>query len=191
MNKRAINHAMVVLVAALNLVLMMGVLAPAAYAANSPRVAVVVNTSIKPSIQASLDQFVSDLESEGYSVIVYATEGGTPDALRTYLQNKWLEAESLVGCILVGDLPIAWYENAICSYPLDLFYMDMDGEWVDTEPNGKYDKHTNGTGDTRAEIWLGRLTASPLISEDEATLLNNYFDKNHTVSYTHLTLPTN
>ena len=48
---------------------------------------VVVNSSIQGPIQSSLEQYVSDLEAEGYSVTIYATENGTPEDLRAFLQG--------------------------------------------------------------------------------------------------------
>jgi hypothetical protein len=142
---------------------------------------VVVNSSIQSSIQSSLEQYVSDLEAEGYSVTIYATENGTPEDLRAFLQGQL--SDGLAGCILIGDLPVPWYEMdddfyGHAEFPIDLYYMDLDGAWIDSDGNGKYDGHLDGSGDREPEIWVGRLTASPLTG-DEATLLQNYFAKNH------------
>lgn len=145
------------------------------------KVVVIVNSSIQEAIQPSLEQYVSDLEAEGYSVTIYATEGGTPNDLRTFLQEQL--PDGLAGCILIGDLPVPWYEMdddfyGHAEFPTDLYYMDLDGAWIDSDGNGKYDAHYDGSGDQEPEIWVGRLTASPL-SGDEVTLLQNYFAKNH------------
>jgi len=87
-------------------------------------------------------------------------------------------------CVLIGDFPIPWYETDFgdppehAEFPIDLFYMDMDGVFSDNDGDDLYDSHT---GDVAPEIWLGRLTASTLImgGADEVSLIENYFRKNH------------
>ncbi len=145
-------------------------------------IAIIVNSGILSSIQTSLDQYQLDIAAEGFTSTIYSMTGGTPDSLRTFLQS--LYATSLTGALLIGDLPVAWYE-ADCwdpvdheQFPTDLFYMDLDGNWDDMDVDGQYDYHT---GDLGPEIYVGRLTASPLTynSANEISLLENYFDKIH------------
>jgi len=148
---------------------------------SAPLVLVIVNSSIQPDIQGSLDQYVSDLENEGYSVTVYATSGGTPSDLRAYLQGEL--SNGLVGCLLVGDLPVPWYEmdddfSGYAQFPIDLYYMDLDGTWTDSDVDGLYDGHSDGGGDRYPDIWVGRLTVNTL-SGNATALLQNYFEKNH------------
>jgi len=153
--------------------------------APAPLVLVIVDSSIEFEIQDALAQYISDLENENYLVSVYSVSEGSPNDLRTYLQSKL--SEGLVGCILIGDLPIPWYEindygqGHIEEFPMDLYYMDLDGTWNDTDEDGMLDEHLEGDGDMDPEIWIGRLTASTLTFDDanEADLLNNYFAKNH------------
>ncbi len=144
---------------------------------------ILVNDALYASIQTALDQYVLDLTDDGYDVEMYTIASGTPDTLRAFLQD--LYAEGMAGCVFVGDLPIAWYESWCWDdppdheqYPCDLFYMDLDGVFTDSDLNGMYDSHT---GDLVPEIWMGRLTASTLSMNgaDEVGLLLNYFDKNH------------
>ncbi|MFH1374763.1 MAG: putative Ig domain-containing protein [bacterium] len=143
---------------------------------------VVVNSTLYDSIQTALDLFILDLTGEGYDVELYTTSGGTPDNLRAFLQGKY--ALGMEGCLLLGDLPVPWYETDFgdppehAEFPIDLYYMDMNGSFDDTDFDGMYDAHT---GDVAPEIWMGRLTASPLILDgaDEISLVRNYFRKNH------------
>ncbi len=160
------------------------------------KILLIVNSSIQSSIQTALNQYKSDLETAGYTVVIYASSGGTPNDLRGYLQGQ---STGLVGVILIGDLPIPWFEidydfdgtdpdsldNEYANFPCDLFYMDLDGTWEDNQStypfqSGVFDNHTDGSGDRGPEIWVGRLTSSPMtLSGTEVTLLNNYFTKNH------------
>jgi len=139
-----------------------------------------VNTDLYPDIETSVDQYISDLTNDGYDVKLISMTGGTPAQFRQYLQNEY--AEGMAGCILIGDLPVPWYETNCwdedVSFPCDLYYMDLDGIWDDIDSDGQWDGHS---GDRTPEIWLGRLTASPmtLTGASEAELVNNYFTKNH------------
>jgi hypothetical protein len=144
--------------------------------------AIIVNSDLRSNIQASLDQYMVDLAVDGYEVELISASGGTPEEFRSFLYDKY--QEGLQGAVLIGDLPIAWYEISCWEpieheeFPCDLYYMDLDGIWEDTDGEGMYDSHS---GEVDPEIWVGRLTASPMniYGADEATLLNNYFRKNH------------
>lgn len=144
--------------------------------------AIIVNAVLYPQIQTALGQYLSDLAVDGYATEVYTQSGGTPPELRSFLRD--LHEDGLDGAVFIGDLPVAWYET-FCwdppedeQFPCDLYYMDLDGTWIDNDSDGLYDMHT---GAIDPEIWVGRLTASPLTmtGETEAELLQHYFFKNH------------
>ncbi len=149
---------------------------------------VIVNSSLYSSITSSINQYTTDLEAEGYTVNVYTWSGGTDITLKTFLQDS---SSELVGVLFVGNLPIAWYEldeqpdpwQKYEDFPCDLYYMDLDGGWTDTNPTGScqtgvWDGHSNGSGDIAPEIWIGRLYVSPSMGT-ESTLINKYFTKAH------------
>lgn len=148
-------------------------------AASPNMVYVLVDSSIYDDIEASLVQYVTDIETSGLSISVYSGTWGTPEETRTFLQQEF--SSNLTGCLLVGDIPEAWYEMDNPSpwgheeFPIDLYYMDLDGIWTDSDVDGIYDGHE---GDVAPEIWVGRLKASTIWG-DEASLLNNHFNKNH------------
>jgi hypothetical protein len=151
-------------------------------AQTQPKVCVIVNSTLYSSIQASIAQYASDLEAEGYALVVHSTSGGTPSDIRLMLQGEL--SDNLVGCLLVGDLPVPWYEmyddfdGQYSEFPIDLYYMDLDGQWTDVDADGMFDAHTDGTGDVGPDIWVGRLTASPL-SGNQVARIQNYFHKDH------------
>jgi hypothetical protein len=134
--------------------------------------------SLYPDLKSSLDLFMLDLTGEGYDVSLITMSGGNPESLRTLLQSYY--AGGLQGCLLIGDLPVPWYENLPeeAEFPCDLYYMDMDGIFTDGDGNGMFESHT---GDVTPEIYVGRLTASPMTLDgaDEAEILIDYFEKNH------------
>jgi hypothetical protein len=158
----------------------------------SSKIDVLVNSSIYNEIQSSLEQYKKDVEALGYNVSIYSGQWGTPEDVRSFLQGEL--SSGMIGCLLVGDIPEAWFEmyNDPLSgfpvyeeFPMDLFYMDLDGNWTDYNDNGLYDVH-NGT--TEPEIWVGRLKAST-ISGDEVSMINNYFEKIHEYRTRNITLP--
>ena len=144
-----------------------------------PTVLVIVNSDIRAHIHAVLTQYVSDLEHiEGYAVIVNEAAGGSAFDLKKYITDQYHAlsgSNPLAGCVFIGDLPVPWYGNEAYKYPVDLFYMDMNGVWDDTDHDGVIDQCP---AQPDPAIWIGRLTAGPL-SGDEAVLLNSYFTKNH------------
>ena len=142
-----------------------------------------------PDLQEKIYRWVDDIYLQtGRTMEVWRCH---PTCSKEYIRN-WLNDQHFNygagGCVIIGDQDVPWYEipghtdiygswwNAE-EFPIDLYYMDLDGTWTDSDSNGKFDAHT---GDVEPEIWIGRLTASPLTTcGSEAELLKNYFDKNH------------
>jgi len=140
---------------------------------------VVVNTDLYPLITTGLDQYVLDLNAEGYEVEIYTSSGGTPEEMREFLRGRYFAG--MKGCLLIGSLPIAWYEIYDCfdygnneEFPCDFYYMDLDGNFRDSDNDDLFDHHY---GDVTPEIWMGRLTAGPIATGavDEDSMIINYF----------------
>lgn len=139
-------------------------------------------------IQANFDQFILDLQADGYSVSVTRSWNQTAEFIRSILQSEYASS-GLVGAIFVGDVPAAWMETFLyyrSHFPTDYFYMDLDGAWSDHDADGFYD---NLSGNLEPEIWTGRITPSACVFGDEAELLNRYFEKNHAYRTGSLSLP--
>ncbi len=139
---------------------------------------------------SEFDQFVNDIESERkYAVSVVTVQSSSKEELYSYFQSKM--TENLDGVLLIGDLPVVTYEHdydydssgsTYAQFPMDLYYMDLDGSWTDSDGDGRLDGHTAGTGDYKPDIWVGRLTSSTVTSgagQDEVWLIRNYLHKNH------------
>lgn len=147
----------------------------------------VVNADIYSEIAAELSQYAADLIAAGYSVRIDTMRGMNHVLLRQHLAG----ITGLVGALLVGELPVAWYEDdwggsAPEEFPIDLYLMDLDGNWLDADRDGLYDGHT---GNKAPEIWIGRLNPRPLTWDDEVRLLRRYFVKNHLYRTGGLVLP--
>lgn len=155
------------------------------------RVAIIVESSIYDAISASLSTYTDDLAEMGFSNIVI-TISGNAECLRNTLIALYNEPESLVGAVLIGELPYVIYEmnqdwgsgTEYEDFACDIYFMDMDGEWLDelndgaVQPNnGKLDTWLDDNG---LEIWVSRMKTDNLTSlGSETNLLNSYFTRNH------------
>lgn len=138
-------------------------------------VLVMVSNLIYDAVKASIDRYVMDLAYEGYWATIHVVTGGTPQQMRAYMK-----ARNPVGVVLVGALPVPWYELAedfhgSSEFPCDLYYMDLNGTWTDPDGDGKFQSHE---GNLDPEIWVGRIW-SPVNDGNDTTLINDYFERNH------------
>ena len=137
---------------------------------------VLVNYDLYPSVKASIDLYIQDLAYEGYFAITYKVKGGGPVDLRNFLIGKM----PIIGALMVGSLPIAWFEmaddfNGAAEFPCDLYFMDMNGTWKDPDGDGKFSEHPTNV---QPEIWIGRLW-TPSANGNDSALINDYFKRNH------------
>lgn len=152
-------------------------------AAAGEKLLVLVNETLYPSISSFVNRYVTTLSSLGYTVELQLVSGGTPESLKQFIQQK---QANLVGAIFIGHLPVAWFEEPDewgpdeeePEFPCDLFFMDLDGEWQDTNMNGIYDLHQDGNGDQAVEIFVARIDASTMVG-NEVEIMSQYFEKDH------------
>jgi hypothetical protein len=146
---------------------------------------VYVEPGLLDSIRPSLDLYAADLRAEGYQVTI-AEFAGAAEQLRGELQGRWTQ-DGLEGALFVGDLPFVEFASAdsfsgssfLTEYPHDLFFMDLDGQYVLNQQGADFH-----TGDVGPEIYVSRLTAGNLggvTGQGEAELIDAYFDKVHDV----------
>jgi len=174
-------------------------------------VCVVVAQNLNTQLQPQLERYATDLENRDYAVEIstYSTAGSAKD-LRNYLSDKL--SEDLVGAVLVGELPVAWYQmndgwngngqfdagdDWYEEFPCDLFLSDLNGNWHDDSvyagqgplaegSDGVYDSRT---GRRDAEIWVSRIDASHITYKNQMTLYREYFDRVHAYREAELVLP--
>jgi len=164
-------------------------------------VAIITQQSIAPSLTDEIDQLINNLQQEGYTVESYEVSGGTPKDLRSFLQNLY-NTENIEGALFIGDFPVAWfqikndfYEYGYAEWPIDLFYMDLDGDWFDTlmydltdtlipGQDSVYDVHS---GNLSPEIYVGRLTPTGI--GDDILLIKNYLSKDNAYRHSSIELP--
>ena len=154
-------------------------------------VAVIINADLYSQISGSIDQYALDLAGEGYTVEEILWSGGDYQDLRDSLKYRWVNS-GLIGAVLVGDLPVAWCELDVWDpeeFPIDYYFMELDGTWSDFDADGLLEGLAAGSGDLGPEIWVGRLAPSSLTWGSEAQLLQDYFAKNHSYRVGSLSLP--
>jgi hypothetical protein len=144
-------------------------------------VIIFIDNRLRDNIQNCITQFKQDLANENLVAYQYniTIEGLNASSLRNLLIGLW-KKNSIKGCIMIGDLPYILWENhpdalPDMQFPVDYFFMDLDGQWIDEDMNGAYDKHE---GDIAPEIWVGRICAS-IVEGNEVELIRDYFQKNH------------
>jgi hypothetical protein len=145
---------------------------------------VLVNEDLYPDITVGLDTWVEDLEAEGYTVTVATSGVISPEDLKAELVAQW--DMGMDGAVLIGDFDSAWFEGVFWEsigyecFPCDLYLMDLDGYWEDSDDNGSYDIHDDGSGDMEPDIYFGRLPAHNLnLCGAEDVLVNAWFERDH------------
>ncbi|MCU0607984.1 MAG: C25 family cysteine peptidase, partial [Candidatus Edwardsbacteria bacterium] len=157
---------------------------------DSGTVAVITQQGIAAALSPSLAQLTANLEADGYAVLHRSVSGGTPQDLRALL-GLLRDSAGIDGALLVGALPVPWFQveddfetYGYAEWPCDLYYMDLDGEWLDTisHAGGGWVPGSDGIldvhrGSLAPEIYVGRLTPTG-IGADTVTL-KNYFRKDN------------
>ena len=131
---------------------------------------IVVEKELYPAISSRIEGYRNDISEEGISSnLILWQEGNDCVELKSALQSYEGKAES---GFFIGNLPPAWYEQTAFGkmevFPSDLFYMDLDSVWTDSDMNGFYDSHS----DIVVDFYISRLTGN-------ADEINFYFDKLH------------
>ncbi len=133
-----------------------------------------------PMVNETISQYVYDKTVLGdYQIDVYSVSSISPSDFREQLH--WSYINGTTGAVLLGDLPEVIFEmndsfGGYESFPCDLYFMDVDGEWADNDSNGKMDYHG---GELEADIWISRIKPSMIPTELESTLTVDYFGRVH------------
>ncbi len=145
---------------------------------------ILIQEDMYASITDSVYSLVDNIENRRnvpYTVEIMNGTWSDHPQVRRALQDGL--DDDLVGAILIDDIPVSWYyldgfgEE---TFPIDLYYMDLDGEWGggDGTQHNPYTTHTDGTGDVEPEIWVGRLYTDSLGSLGSSeVLLEGYIDR--------------
>ena len=156
---------------------------------NSPAIKnllILINKSLYSNQRAKekIDRYLNDIfRAYGCQINVEIMEGGTAVGIKKIIK-QYYTGSGLDGVIQIGSFPAAWFFDADKKYggnfTCDLFYEDLDGEWIDNNNNGVYDVHKHGNGDKGPEVFYARIDPGTMGNYGtEVDLLCKYFDKNH------------
>lgn len=175
----------------------------AAENSEKPLIIVIVENRIANDLQKSLETYREDLKKENYKVIFNTNfdSSTSPSKIRELLAEEYSKNENLKGAVLIGNIPAILYNEKEKQgslywhdYLADFYYMDLDGEWSDSDSDGVFDTHQdtdynflnrikkslNVKSNLYPEIWVSRLRSDKLTSiGNEVDLLKSYFKKNH------------
>jgi hypothetical protein len=121
------------------------------------RVAMLVDEDVYPLIKDNLERYEEDANLRGSVEFILRTGNwGSPEAIRTLIKQLWKD-EAITGVILWGYLPFAMWDMVHTDdsheiFPIPVFYEDMDGQFIDDNHDGLYDRHIWGENDG-CEIW--------------------------------------
>ena len=152
---------------------------------------IIIEASIYPLISTAIATYQNDLLNEELNSFLVEFSGTSAEDMRDII-IAYYNTEEIVSSTLIGNLPSAWFEmfedwnnNGIqdpdedwVDFPIDLFFSDLDGIWMDMDSNGIYDYHE---GSVHPDIALGRIKADNLDFSyyTEPEMIYNYFARNH------------
>ena len=147
-------------------------------------IAVIADEALYNMLPGKITRYIDDIQKVyGCNVNLYKIDKNlSADGIKKILTNEY--SNGLDGAVLVGNLGSRWYEidndygsMGYKEWPCDLYYMDMDGIWTDSDNNGKLDRHT---GDIKPEIFIGRINTanmSGMTGETQAATMSRYLIK--------------
>lgn len=137
----------------------------------------IVDSYVYDGARGQIIRYATDINNAlNYTVIIYVVSNEDHTDVKDLLIY---ERENLVGATFIGDIDEALFEmyegEEYSSWLCDLYFMDLDGVWSDTDGNGIYDSHT---GDVKPEIIIGRISAKNTSGNTSQNLIN-FFNKDH------------
>ncbi len=125
------------------------------------------------------------MQTENWEPVISSLRVDSPDELRQVLQSIYVK-KPFAGIFLIGDFPYPkmWgypIENPDQPGAADFFYMDLDGEWSDSNGDGFYDTHSDGQGDRQPEVFVGRLNGGNVhaLDQSELEMVKSYLHRDH------------
>ena len=143
---------------------------------------IITTSNLYDSLTSELRTYAEDVHSiYGYGIYLETSDYATPEQLKSIILNY---QHNLCGVLFVGNVGECLFEiendygqDGYRIWPCDLYFMDLDGIWTDSDGNGIYDLHT---GNVAPEIYVARLSAVGMESlGSEIYLIKNQLQKSH------------
>jgi len=139
---------------------------------------VVVESSLREPLRASLEQYTETMALARYEVYVVPWVPESAGEREKLLELKtllfeYVDSHGIEGALLVGDLPVAMYrmpEGYREEFPTELFLQGRDARVVDTDNDGYFDAHT----EFEVDIYTSRLIGTQTQLEKYFARLEKY-----------------
>jgi len=150
-----------------------------------PDFLIISNQAICDTLLPEIRRYSEDIHTiYGYGVILESVTGASSEELKSIILSY---QNNLCGVLFIGSVGDVFFEiekdynrddagYGYKTWPCDLFFMDLDGQWTDTDNNGKYDTHA---GDVAPEIYFGRISTDGMPTLNQVTALRDFFNKDH------------
>lgn len=147
-------------------------------------VMMVVDKLTYDNVRSYIERYATDINNVTQKKItLYTVQNASHIDIKNLLVQN---SPNLWGAVFIGDIPTARYEGfqfntgVYASWPCDLYYMDLNGDWIDTDNNNIFDIHDGNVvlgKNVEPEIFVGRISTKNI--ETGYAKLRKYFDKNH------------
>jgi hypothetical protein len=130
----------------------------------------IVEEGLGEEIADDIEKYTQILNSSGFEVVHSTFSGASVSILREVIK-RYYTTHRIGGVWLIGDLPVAWYEKRCYGkydeeFPFDIYLMDLDDVWRDSDGDGMFDGHD----EIEADLFTARMTGS-------ADQISTYLDK--------------
>lgn len=140
----------------------------------TPHYLIITTPLLYDSLRTDIITYAEDVHAiYGYGIYLEVVDNPNPEQLKSLIidcRNNCYQ-NNLCGVMFIGSLGEAYYEiendhgkHGYQNWPCDLYFMDLNGNWIDSDNNGIYDQHT---GDVAPEIFLARLSVQGLSAVGE------------------------
>lgn len=138
-----------------------------------------VHSSLYSQMSSDIAQYEQDVEASGWDLRVFNVSWSNAAQMKTNLTQAY-STLGIAGAILVGNQPYQLRNDTSANevFPQELYFMDLDGDWNDTDGDLILDVHAAGQGDVLPEIWVSRLYPETLSSYN-VNLYHAYFARLH------------
>lgn len=151
------------------------------YNSNKSNYLIIIDYALYDTLRFEIKRYAEDVHTiYGYGVYVESVINSNPQNVKDLIISY---QNNLIGVLLVGDVGEAYFEidndhnkYGYKKWPCDVYFMDLNGTWSDTDNNGIYDKHIGWVG---AEIFVARLLGKGAQLGSESLLIRNQLQKSH------------
>jgi hypothetical protein len=144
-------------------------------------VAIFIDSNTYPNLTNEIQRLKSDIINDlGVNVFIFADNWNDIEEIKDILIDKY-NHEELIGAILIGDIPTAYFEYQNSgSVPTDRYFQDLSDNFIDVDGDGKFEReyYMWETDVMMREIWTARIKP-PVGGSEAIVLLRNYLDRNH------------